>query len=247
MSRLTQSHPYPGKLFVVEGIDGSGKSTQLDLLHKWLVAEGYNVFFTEWNSSPLVKQTNKKGKKKNLLTPTTFSVLHATDFADRLANMIVPPLQAGMIVLADRYVYTAFARDVVRGVHPNWVRNLYSFAVKPDIAFYFKVPIDVSIRRVTVGRAGLKFYEAGMDLGLSDDPVTSFRLFQGKVIDEYDRLTEEFGLTVIDGSGPINEQQERLRDLVCNELTDYAIHHRPMTIPELHRGTTTEVTSSSTP
>ena len=116
-----------------------------------------------------------------------------------------------------------------------------------DIAFYFKVPIDVSIRRVTVGRAGLKFYEAGMDLGLSDDPVTSFRLFQGKVIDEYDRLTEEFGLTVIDGSGPINEQQERLRDLVCNELTDYAIHHRPMTIPELHRGTTTEVTSSSTP
>ncbi len=247
MSRLTQSHPYPGKLFVVEGIDGSGKSTQLDLLHKWLVAEGYNVFFTEWNSSPLVKQTNKKGKKKNLLTPTTFSILHATDFADRLANMIVPPLQAGMIVLADRYVYTAFARDVVRGVHPNWVRNLYSFAVKPDIAFYFKVPIDVSIKRITDGRAGLKFYEAGMDLGLSDDILTSFRLFQSKVIEEYDRLTEEFGLSVVDGSGPIHDQQDTLREFVCDALKDYASHHRPMTMPELHRDTTAEIASPSAP
>ena len=138
MNMLTQSHPYPGRLFVVEGIDGSGKSTQLDLLRKWLVSEGYSVFYTEWNSSPLVKQTTRKGKKRNLLTPTTFSIMHATDFADRLANMIVPPLEAGMIVMSDRYAFTAFARDVSRGVHPDWVRNLYSFAVKPDIAFISK-------------------------------------------------------------------------------------------------------------
>jgi len=221
MNLLTEPHPYPGRLFIVEGIDGSGKSTQLDLLHKWLLAEGYRVFFTEWNSSPLVKQTTKKGKKKNLLTPTTFSILHATDFADRMANSILPPLQAGMIVLADRYVYTAFARDVARGVHPQWVRNLYSFAVRPDIAFYFKIPIEVSMKRIITGRASLKFYEAGMDLGLSDDLETSFKLFQSRVLDEYDKLTAEFGLTVIDGSGPIDKQQELVRDIASRALEDY--------------------------
>jgi len=244
MNRLVQRHPYPGKLFVVEGIDGSGKTTQLDLLHRWLVAEDYNVFFTEWNSSPLVKKTNRKGKKKNLLTPTTFSILHATDFADRFANAIIPPLQAGMIVLADRYVYTAFARDVARGVHPIWVRNLYSFAVKPDIAFYFKVPIDVSIRRITIGRTQLKFYEAGMDLGLSGDPVTSFKMFQSEVLGEYDRLTDEFGLTVIDGTGPIDKQQETFRAIVQKELEDYNRHHRPMSILELHNEAVTQNAST---
>ncbi len=221
MDKSTQPHPYPGKLFIVEGIDGSGKSTQLALLHKWLVSEGYSVYFTEWNSSLLVKKTIKTGKKKNLLTPTTFSILHATDFADRLANTIIPPLQAGMIVLADRYIYTAFARDVARGVQLDWVRNLYSFAVKPDIAFYFKIPIEVSIKRILIGRTKLKFYEAGMDLGLSDDPVTSFKLFQSHVLKEYDRLTEEFGLTVIDGTGAIDAQQEVVRQIVRKELIHY--------------------------
>ena len=228
MNKITQPHPYPGKLFVVEGMDGSGKSTQLDLLRKWLVSEGYSVFYTEWNSSPLVKQTTRKGKKRNLLTPTTFSIMHATDFADRLANMIVPPLEAGMIVMADRYAYTAFARDVSRGVHPDWVRNLYSFAVKPDIAFYFKVPIEVSIKRIRIGRGKLKFYEAGMDLGLSDDSKTSFKIFQSRVLKEYDRLASEFGLTVVDGSGPIDKQQELVRKVVRKALIDYDKHHQPM-------------------
>jgi len=119
------------------------------------------AFFTEWNSSPLVRTTIKKGGKRNLLTPTTFSILHATDFANRLANVIVPPLQAGMIALADRCVYTAFARDVACGVHPEWVRNLYAFAVQPDIAFYLKIPIDVLVKRIMTGRAKLKFYRSG--------------------------------------------------------------------------------------
>ena len=132
-------HPYPGKLIIVEGIDGSGKSTQLLLLHKWLESKGHRVFFTEWNSSELVKDTTKRGKKNKSLTPTTFSLLHATDFASRLYHEILPPLKAGMIVLADRYMYTAFARDVVRGVSPEWIRKLYSFAITPDMAFYFKV------------------------------------------------------------------------------------------------------------
>src|SRR5918993_2065579 len=144
-------HAYPGKLIIVEGIDGSGKSTQLLLLHKWLESKGHKVFFTEWNSSRLVRETTKRGKKTKSLTPTTFSLLHATDFASRLYHDIMPPLKAGMLVLADRYMYTAFARDVVRGVSPYWVRKLYNFTVRPDMAFYYKVPIDVAISRLLTG------------------------------------------------------------------------------------------------
>ncbi len=155
---------------MVEGIDGSGKTTQLGLLAKWLVAEGHRVFVTEWNSSALVKAATKTGKKKNALTPMTFSLLHATDFADRLLYKIIPPLKAGMIVLADRYTYTAFARDATRGVDRQWVRELYSFAVRPDLALYFRVPIDVSVDRLTARRVKLKFYEAGMDMGWSANP-----------------------------------------------------------------------------
>jgi dTMP kinase len=194
LNNLTQPHEYPGKLFVVEGIDGSGKTTQLGLLAKWLTAEGHRVFVTEWNSSALVKAATKAGKKKNALTPMTFSLLHATDFADRLLYKIIPPLKAGMIVLADRYAYTAFARDVTRGVDRQWVRELYSFGVRPDLALYFRVPIDVSVDRLLARRVKLKFYESGMDLGWSTSPVESFRLFQGRVLGEYDRLVEEFGL-----------------------------------------------------
>ena len=146
------------------------------------------MFVTEWNSSALVKAATKTGKKKNALTPMTFSLLHATDFADRLLYKIIPPLKAGMIVLADRYAYTAFARDATRGVDRQWVRELYSFAVRPDLALYFRVPIDVSVDRLLARRVKLKFYEAGMDLGWSANPVESFRLFQGKVLDEYDQL-----------------------------------------------------------
>jgi dTMP kinase len=199
----------------VEGIDGSGKTTQLSLLAKWLTAADQRVFVTEWNSSALVKAATKAGKKKNALTPMTFSLLHATDFADRLLYNIIPPLKAGMIVLADRYAYTAFARDVARGVDRNWVREMYSFAVRPDLALYFRVPIDVSLDRLLGRRVKLKFYEAGMDLGLSPNVAESFRLFQGRVLDEYDRLVEEFGLTVIDARASITEQQRMVRRVVA--------------------------------
>ncbi|MCI0410323.1 MAG: dTMP kinase, partial [Acidobacteria bacterium] len=147
-----------GKLIVVEGIDGSGKSTQIQLLLKWLEARGEQVFFTEWNSSELVRQATKRGKKKNLLTPSTFSLLHATDFADRLTYHILPYLKAGMTVLADRYIYTAFARDIARGVDPRWVRDLYSFAVPPDAVFYFRVPLEVATARILSTRSKIKFY-----------------------------------------------------------------------------------------
>src|SRR5215471_2036560 len=218
LNNLTQPHGYPGKLFVVEGIDGSGKTTQLGLLAKWLVAEGHRVFVTEWNSSALVKAATKTGKKKNALTPMTFSLLHATDFADRLLYKIIPPLKAGMIVLADRYAYTAFARDVTRGVDRQWVRELYSFAVKPDLVMYFRVPIDVSVDRLLARRVKLKFYEAGMDLGWSSNPVEIFRLFQGKVLEEYDRIVDEYGLGVVDAVGSITQQQRVVRELVANHV-----------------------------
>ena len=218
LNNLTTPHAYPGKLFVVEGIDGSGKTTQLALLAKWLSAAGHPVFQTEWNSSALVKAATKAGKKKNALTPMTFSLLHATDFADRQLYKIIPPLKAGMIVLADRYAYTAFSRDVARGVDRQWVRDLYSFAVKPDLALYFRVPIEVSIERLMARRVKLKFYEAGLDMGWSTNPVESFRLFQGKVIEEYDRLVDEYGLQVLNAAGTITEQQHLVRQLVAREL-----------------------------
>jgi dTMP kinase len=214
MSGLLAPHPYPGALVVVEGIDGSGKSTQIRLLHKWLAAQGYPVVFTEWNSSELVRATTKWGKKKNLLTPTTFSLLHATDFADRFSTTIVPPLKAGMIVLADRYVFTAFARDVVRGVDRTWVRRLYAFALRPDVPLYFKTPIDVSVSRILNGRQKIKYYEAGMDLRLSLDPIESFRQFQGRILQEYDAITGEFGLEVIDATRGIDAQQRQVRGVV---------------------------------
>jgi dTMP kinase len=148
----------------------------------------------------------------------TFSLLHATDFADRLLYKIIPPLKAGMIVLADRYTYTAFARDVTRGVDRQWVRELYSFAVRPDLTLYFRVPIDVSVDRLLARRVKLKFYEAGMDLGWSTNPVESFRLFQGKVLEEYDQLVDEFGLRVVDASRSITEQQRLVREMIAEHV-----------------------------
>ena len=218
LNNLTTPHEYPGKLFVVEGIDGSGKTTQLALLEKWLRAAGHPVFVTEWNSSALVKAATKTGKKQGALTPMTFSLLHATDFADRQLYKIIPPLKAGMIVLADRYAYTAFARDTARGVDRKWVRELYSFAVKPDMAVYFRVPIEVSTERLLARRVKLKFYEAGMDMGWSSNVVESFKLFQGKVLDEYDRLVDEFGLSVVNATGSITDQQRTFRKIVSQLL-----------------------------
>src|SRR5215211_7218439 len=218
---LAVKHNYPGKLIVVEGIDGSGKSTQLQLARRYLEARGLKPFFTEWNSAELVKTITKKGKKKMSLTPMTFSLLHATDFAYRLVHNILPPLKAGMIVLADRYVYTAFARDVTRGCDRQWVREVYQFAPRPDRAFYFNVPIDVSIGRLLSGRAKIKDYEAGMDMGLAPDPVSSFKIFQGRILEEYKLIAGEYGLTEIDATQSIGEQQRLVREYLDETLADY--------------------------
>ena len=204
----------PGRLMVVEGLDGSGKSTQIYLVKRWLEAQNVKVFFTEWNSSVLVKGATKKGKKRNLLTPTTFSLIHCTDFADRYERQILPLLRAGFIVLADRYMYTAFARDVVRGCDRAWVQRLYGFARKPDIAFFFNLPLETALGRILEGRPTLKYHEAGMDLGLSQDPYESFRLFQGKILQEYRRMLEEFDFEIIDATESVESQQMRVRQII---------------------------------
>jgi dTMP kinase len=167
----------------------------------------------------MVKTTTKKGKKKHMLTPSSFSLIHAADLADRLERQILPALKAGAIVLADRYIFTAFGRDVARGVSPEWVRKVYAFAVKPTVAFYFQVPLEESLRRILGGRPQLKFYEAGLDIGLSDDPYESFALFQGRILDEYEKMVDEFGLTVIDATLPLVKQQEMVREIITPLLT----------------------------
>jgi dTMP kinase len=207
-----------GKLIVVEGIDGSGKSTQLRLLEKWFQSKDTSVFLTEWNSSETVRRITSKGKRKGRLTPITFSLLHATDFADRYERNILPLLHAGYIVLADRYIYTAYARDIVRGCNPRWVRKVYEFAVKPDIVFYFKVPVDIAVERILSGRPKLKYYEAGMDLNLSNDPYESYRIFQSRIIEQYDSLASTENFTTIDGTMDIEESQRTLRDIVMKML-----------------------------
>src|ERR1700728_4548356 len=181
---------YPGALVVVEGIDGSGKSTQLYLLKRWLEIRGYRIHFTEWNSSPLVKSATRRGKQRRLLTPTTFSMLHAADFADRCERQILPLLHGGYLVLADRYVYTAFARDAARGCSPHWLRNLYSFAPVPDITFYFRAPLDVAV----------------------------IRIFQEKILNNYDQMVETDNFVLMDGTVRVNKLQKLMRHLLADRV-----------------------------
>lgn len=209
---------FPGRMIAVEGLDGSGKSTQIYLLKRWLELQGAKVFFSEWNSSTLVKNATSKGKKRELLTPTTFSLIHATDFADRYERQLVPLLRAGYLVLCDRYIFTAFARDTVRGCLPEWVRGNYSFAALPDLVFFFNAKLEVSLQRILDGRPELKYFEAGMDLNLSHDPYESFRIFQGRLLEQYLSMSTEFKFIVIDANQVVETQQSLVRQLVANRI-----------------------------
>lgn len=221
---------FPGRLIAVEGLDGSGKSTQIYLLKRWLEAEGVRVYFSEWNSSELVKSATSKGKKRELLSPTTFSLIHATDFADRYERHLLPLLRAGYVVLCDRYVFTAFARDTTRGCPPAWVRGIYNFAVLPDLTFFFKSDLEVSLKRILDGRPKLKFFEAGMDLRLSTDPYESFRIFQGRILEQYLAMSTEFNFIVIDANKCVEMQQGLVRQLVSQRI-DLARFKRESPLP----------------
>jgi dTMP kinase len=236
---------FPGRLIAVEGLDGSGKSTQIYLLKRWLEAEGIKVYFSEWNSSELVKSATSKGKKRELLTPTTFSLIHATDFADRYERHLLPLLRAGYVVLCDRYIFTAFARDVTRGCPPDWVRGIYNFAALPDIVFFFKADLEVSLNRILEGRPKLKFFEAGMDLRLSADPYESFRIFQGRILEQYMAMSGEFKFMVMDANQNVEKQQAIVRKIVAERINLVRFRRRrplplPPPIPPDSKGKETE-------
>ncbi|MGA2801563.1 MAG: thymidylate kinase [Verrucomicrobiota bacterium] len=227
---------FPGRLIAVEGLDGSGKSTQIYLLKRWLEAEGVKVYFSEWNSSELVKSATSKGKKRELLTPTTFSLIHATDFADRYERHLLPLLRSGYVVLCDRYIFTAFARDVVRGCLPGWVRGIYNFAALPDITFFFKADLEVSLNRILEGRPKLKFFEAGMDLRLSNDPYESFRIFQGRILEQYMAMSSKFNFIVVDANQQVERQQALVRRIVSERINLARFKRRsPLPLPPAFR------------
>ena len=177
MTKFKTKHGYEGLLIVIEGTDGSGKSTQLELLKKYLQAQSYGVMVSEWKTSRLIADVIDDAKERNLLNATTFSLLYAADFVDRLENQIIPALKSGFIVLLDRYYYTALARDVVRGQDIEWVKNLYDYAPEPDLVFYLDMPVDVLLKRI-IGTTGLNYYESGRDIGFSTDFYKSFEIYQ---------------------------------------------------------------------
>jgi len=210
--------PLPGHLVVIEGTDGVGRSTQIELLSPWLELEGYAVSNTGWTRSPLLSETINEAKAGHELTTTTFSLLYAGDFADRLEHQIVPALKAGFIVIADRYMYTAFARNNVMGVDPAWTRALFGMAIVPDLVLYLQIDVDSLIPRVFEGK-GMDYWESGMHLALGSDLYDSFVRYQGELIGEYDRLAEEFGFVVVDARDSVDTIQEQLRAHVAAYLS----------------------------
>jgi dTMP kinase len=208
---------YPGKIIAIEGTDGVGRSTQIHLLREWLEIRGYGVIETGWTRSTLMQPTIDLAKASNTLNKLTFVLLYATDFADRLEKEIVPALKAGFIVLSDRYIFTALARAGVRGVDRAWLRELYGFAIKPDLVFYLKVDVDTLVKRVIESR-GLDFWESGMDMKLADDIYDSFRTYQRSLLREYASMTDEFEFRVMDSRRPVDVIQDDLRAQVSTFL-----------------------------
>jgi len=203
-----------GALIIVEGVDGSGKSTQLQLIGKWLESKGFSVVFTEWKSSvELVPLFKKIWRGEIRINPYVFSYLHAADFYQRMEKIVIPALKIGQIVLADRWVYTAIVRDSTRGIKREEVENIYRYAIKPDIALYFDVPPEVSVKRKTNIP---KYYESGSDLGLPYDRHKNFELFEREQINVYRKLAEEGEITLVDGTGPIPLVSPKARNIVKN-------------------------------
>ena len=204
MAQFKTKHGYEGLLVVIEGTDGSGKSTQLELLKKSIQAKSYGVIVSEWKTSRLIAGVIDDAKERNLLNATTYSLLYAADFADRLENQIIPALKSGFIVLLDRYYYTALARDVVRGQNIEWVKNLYDYAPEPDLIFYLDMPVDVLLKRI-IGTTGLNYYESGRDVGFSTDFYKSVEIYQNKCLEQYEKMKSAYNFISIDGTKSIDE------------------------------------------
>jgi dTMP kinase len=206
-----------GKLVTIEGTDGVGRSTQIQLLKEWLEVQGFAVTETGWTRSKLVGKTIGDAKEGHWLNPMTYTLLYATDFADRLENEIIPALKAGYIVLADRYIFTAFARTKVRKVDPSWIRDLFGFAIVPDLVFYLRIDPNALIRRV-LAYNGMDYWEAGMDLNPGLDIYDSFKKYQTHLLKEFDQLSKEFDFLVINGRKSIPKIQNEIRARIVERL-----------------------------
>jgi len=210
----------PGKLIVVEGTDGVGRSTQVDLLKRSLEKNGLAVSDTGLRRSKLTQTGLEQAKRGNTLSPLTNSLFYATDFADRLENQIIPALKAGFIVLSDRYFYSIIARDVVRGIDPAWARKVYGFALIPDIILYLKADIDTLITRIVHGR-GFDYWEAGMDILKEDNLYDSFKKYQNCMIDQFNLMTKEYNFHVVDANLSITRTHQEIMRLIQPTLDEY--------------------------
>lgn len=218
---MYQKHGYPGLLIVLEGTDGVGKSTQVNMLKDYVENQCFGCMSSEWKTSRLISNVINEAKDKNLLNTTTFSLLYAADYADRLENNIIPALKAGFVVILDRYVYTAYVRDSVRGHDINWVKKLYDYAPEPDLVFYLDVSVDVLLKRI-IGSTGLDYYESGRDIGLSTDIYKSFEIYQRRCIEEYKKLQKEYNFINLNGELSKEEIHKQIKGKV-NEILSLGI------------------------
>ncbi len=205
----------PGKLVVLEGTDGVGRSTHIQLLRTMLEKKGFAVSDTGLRRSPLTQPGLDSAKQGHTLTPLTMSLFYATDFADRLENQIIPALKAGFIVLSDRYFYSTIARDVIRGADSEWSRKVYGFALKPDLVLYLKADIQTLVSRIVHGR-GFNYWEAGMDIHCSDNLYDSFCIYQSRLIKEFDKMAKEYNFSVIDANRTITPVFDDIKNHINN-------------------------------
>ncbi len=203
----------PGRLIVLEGPDGVGRSSQITALRQWLEEQGYGVSDTGLARSELTAPGLDAAKAGHTISTLCMSLFYATDFADRLENQIIPALRAGFIVLSDRYFYSTLARDIVRGVDPQWAQSVYGFALKPDAVFYLRASVDTLVSRMVHGR-GLNYWESGMDMNLADNLYDSFTLYQSRMQEQFETLASQYGFTVIDADQEFAAVQETLRQQI---------------------------------
>lgn len=199
-----------GRLIAIEGTDGVGRSTHIEMLQEWLEVQGYGVVTTGWTRSNLMSKTIEMAKQGNTLDRWSFSLLYATDFADRLEHQVIPALRSGFVVLADRYIYTPFARDFVRSGDRTWIRDVFGFALIPDLVCYLRIDVDTLALRV-IESNGMNYWESGMDLRLGADLYDSFKKYQALLIEEFDKMAEEFQFEVVDARKAPEEIQAELR------------------------------------
>jgi dTMP kinase len=208
-----------GKLIVIEGTDGVGRSTQINLLKPWLEQQGKAVLDTGMTRSDLAGKGIKQAKEGHTLGRVTLSLFYATDFVDRLERQIVPALRAGFVVLTDRYIFSLMARAIIRGVDPSWMRNVYSFALKPDAVFYLRIGVDDLIPRV-VFSTGFDYWESGMDLHPSEDMYESFHKYQMALLGQFDKLAEEYQFTPVDATADIPAVFGQLKEGIAQVVSD---------------------------